>query len=410
MPFSELSQPSLALGLLTACCADEGLEARVLPANIWFSEEFGVSLHNLIFEAYSTTLLGEWVFSHALFPDFAPDDDAYLRRSIRLLKLDGTVYWQRLKQAFPYVDHVLLLRTLREEVPRFVESVAKKVLAHNPKVVGCTSMFQQQCSSLALLKAIKALDPSVVTMLGGANCDGAMGRKSFELYPFVDYLVSGEADGFFGPLCRQAIDGSDHSLFDFPEGVYGPWDREEEGRFLPLALVPPPGEDLAPIARLEQMDTSPVPNYDDYFAALKESALGDYVRPALPFQTARGCWWGEKSHCSFCGISKSAMKFRSKSAGNVMQQMYELRDKYGINTFQGTEYIFDWRYFTTLLPELKKLKLAFASRSRPTSRTTRSPVWLRLECLRSSLELRACTTAFSLCYVKGPRLYAMCLF
>ena len=51
-------------------------------------------------------------------------------------------------------------------------------------------------------------------------------------------------------------------------------------------------------------------------------------------------------------FSKTAMKFRAKSADNVMEQMLTLRDRYGINLFQGTEYIFDYKFFKTLLPRL----------------------------------------------------------
>lgn len=32
----------------------------------------------------------------------------------------------------------------------------------------------------------------------------------------------------------------------------------------------------------------------------------------LVLEGARGCWWGEKHHCTFCGLNGSLMKFRSK--------------------------------------------------------------------------------------------------
>jgi ribosomal peptide maturation radical SAM protein 1 len=147
--------------------------------------------------------------------------------------------------------------------------------------------------------------------------------------------------------------GVEAVLPSLPDGVLGPHHRRGDaviGRAI----------DGAPIVRLEDMNESPIPNYDDYFAALNETlVLGDHLKPALPFQTARGCWWGEKTHCTFCGISRTAMKFRAKSGDNVMEQMVALRDRYNINLFQGTEYIFDYKFFTTLLPRLKALDSFF---------------------------------------------------
>ena len=354
MPYSEIGQPSLALGLLKACCEQRGIGARVLPANLWFAEEIGPAIHDLVFESYSSTLVGEWTFAGALFPDFQPDDDAYLRKVIQIFRIDLSQQWRHLHQRYPYLDYVALLREVRRRAAAFIERAVDRVLETDPKIVGCTSTFQQHCASLSLLRAIKQRRPDIVTMIGGANCDGDMGRVTFEQFPWVDFVVSGEADGFFGPMCETILrDGVDAVLPSLPDGVLGPHHRRGDaaiGRAI----------DGAPIARLEDMNESPSPNYDDYFAALNETLVfADHLKPALPFQTARGCWWGEKTHCTFCGISRTAMKFRAKSGDNVMEQMVALRDRYRINLFQGTEYIFDYKFFSTLLPRLKELDSFF---------------------------------------------------
>jgi ribosomal peptide maturation radical SAM protein 1 len=354
MPYSEIGQPSLALGLLKACCARHGLSTRVLSANLWFAEELGPAIHDLVFESYSTTLVGEWTFAGALFPDFHPDDDAYLRKVIKIFRMDSSSQWRSLHERYPYLDFMLLLREIRRRAGIFVERAADRILALDPKIVGCTSTFQQHCASLALLRIVKQRRPEVITMIGGANCDADMGRVTFEQFPWLDFVVSGEADGFFGPMCEKVLrSGIEAVLPELPDGVFGPHHRRNQAAIGQAV-------DGAPIARLEDMNESPIPNYDDYFAALEDTmAFGEHLRPALPFQTARGCWWGEKTHCSFCGISKTAMKFRAKSSDNVMDQMLTLRDRYGINLFQGTEYIFDYKFFKTLLPRLKELDSYF---------------------------------------------------
>lgn len=364
MPYSDISQPSLGLGLLKACCDRLDLSSRVLSANLWFAEEIGPAIHDLIFEAYSTTLVGEWTFAGSLFPDYHPTDEDYLRKVTGIFQLDASYEWRFLHERFPYLDYVTLLREIRRRAPDFIERVADRVLALEPRIVGCSSTFQQHCASLALLRAIKRRRPDVITMIGGANCEGDMGRATFEQFPWLDFVVSGEADGFFGPLCDSVLRlGVDAVIPTLPAGVWGPHQRMVDAEGRPAPALREPRESLVdgvPIARLEDMNDSPIPNYDDYFFGLKETrALGTYLRPALPFQTARGCWWGEKTHCSFCGISRTAMKFRAKSGDNVMEQMLTLRDRYKITSFQGTEYIFDYRFFNTLLPRLKELDSHF---------------------------------------------------
>ena len=45
------------------------------------------------------------------------------------------------------------------------------------------------------------------------------------------------------------------------------------------------------------------PTSRDYFRALDASGAAPDVAPTLLFETSRGCWWGAKSHCTFCGLN-----------------------------------------------------------------------------------------------------------
>ena len=56
------------------------------------------------------------------------------------------------------------------------------------------------------------------------------------------------------------------------------------------------------------------PDYDDYYAVLAE--LGQTAQGLdriLLYEGSRGCWWGEKHHCTFCGLNAQSMKFRAKA-------------------------------------------------------------------------------------------------
>jgi hypothetical protein len=102
------------------------------------------------------------------------------------------------------------------------------VLATGARVVGCTSTFEQHVASLALLRRIRELDPGVVTMLGGANCETVMGEATHRCFDRVDYVVSGEADGLIADLCRLAVErGREVEPSELPRGVLGPRHRKK---------------------------------------------------------------------------------------------------------------------------------------------------------------------------------------
>src|SRR5262249_17130682 len=149
------------------------------------------------------------------------------------------------------------------------------------------------CPSLALLRRIKELSPATVTMIGGANCEGVMGETTHRAFPWIDVVMTGEVDAFFGDFCHVILDrGLPAGARQAPEGVLCAAHR---GRTA-LRLVPP-----RPI--LHSMDEAASPDYDDYVAQLRQSPFGDRVVPTLSFESSRGCWWGMKHHCTFCGIS-----------------------------------------------------------------------------------------------------------
>jgi ribosomal peptide maturation radical SAM protein 1 len=102
------------------------------------------------------------------------------------------------------------------------------------------------------------------------------------------------------------------------------------------------------------MDRAPIPDYDDYFAALSDSPLAGRFVPAIPIQNARGCWWGESAHCKFCGLNGDSLRFRSKSPSRIAAELRFLEQRYKITRFEAVDNIMDMRYFDTLLPLLKE--------------------------------------------------------
>jgi ribosomal peptide maturation radical SAM protein 1 len=103
------------------------------------------------------------------------------------------------------------------------------------------------------------------------------------------------------------------------------------------------------------LDRNPTPDYTEYFdraeyLGLVQTGLRNDVR--IPFESARGCWWGEHSHCVFCGLNALTMKFRSKSAERVWDELGELAERHRSYHFEAVDNIIERDYRGSLLPKL----------------------------------------------------------
>ena len=334
MPYPPLNQPSMALGLLVAALRGDGMAATALYPCLDFAEEIGLDAYGFVSDSKQEYLVGEWTFAPAAFGADAPDDPGYLDR---LLAQPVT---RAVLQRNPALgDPRLLLERIRAAAEPFVARLAREIVATGVQIVGCTSTFTQHVPSLALLRHVKALDPAITTMIGGANCEGLMGVATKRAFGWVDYVVSGEADLLLPMLCRRVLDGT-AGKGDLPEGVIGA-DHP--------ALV---GAAPAPRVAIDDMDLTPAPDFDDYFAALSASPLTTCIVPGLAMETSRGCWWGAKHHCTFCGLNGGNMAFRSKPADRVLAELDSLAERHSITKFNIVDNILDLSYIKSLLPRL----------------------------------------------------------
>jgi ribosomal peptide maturation radical SAM protein 1 len=105
------------------------------------------------------------------------------------------------------------------------------------------------------------------------------------------------------------------------------------------------------------MDALPYPDYDDFFKQLADSRFGDAWQPSVYVETSRGCWWGERMHCTFCGLNGETMTYRSKSAPRALDELAYLANAYAGCDIQVVDNILDLKYFRTLLPMLAERKL-----------------------------------------------------
>jgi magnesium-protoporphyrin IX monomethyl ester (oxidative) cyclase len=331
MPYAPLEHPSIGVSLLKAAVHGSEIQAEVVYGNMHFADRIGFDPYRLVEEKPTERLVGEWTFSAGLFPSFESDVEAYLNLVVGAGRDKS-------------IEREAIL-AVREAAPTFVDDLAARVVARRSKIVGCSSTFEQHCASLALLRRIRELSPDTITLMGGANCEGEMGVATLEHFPWVDFVVSGEADSLFPDLCRLLIRrGRRVETSRLPHGVIGRGHLEPSQR--------KPGAPFPPRGTVTALDKLPMPDYDDYFEALRTVATGARIRPGLLAETSRGCWWGEKAHCTFCGLNGFGMGYRSKAPERVVAELLELARRYGIRDVELVDNILDMSHIQTVLPKL----------------------------------------------------------
>jgi ribosomal peptide maturation radical SAM protein 1 len=97
----------------------------------------------------------------------------------------------------------------------------------------------------------------------------------------------------------------------------------------------------------------------DYFEDFRRSRFDKGWQAGLFVETSRGCWWGERQHCTFCGLNGTSMAYRSKSPGRALEEMVALKAQHPDCDLQVVDNILDMGYFKTLLPEIARRKLDF---------------------------------------------------
>ena len=103
---------------------------------------------------------------------------------------------------------------------------------------------------------------------------------------------------------------------------------------------------------IRDMNALPFPDFDAYFDQLASSSLSGDFEANVVLETSRGCWWGAKHHCTFCGLNGDTMMFRSKSPERAYEEIEYLAKRHNVRRIGCVDNILDMRYVDTLFPRL----------------------------------------------------------
>lgn len=330
MPWGAIDTPSLAIGIMEEVATRAGHEVIAHYANLDFADwasghlEFTGDQYRFFSDRTYYLGLGDWAFAGALYQDAAADLEPGYAAFVRENGVTDT--------------DAALARSVRARAPEFISLVAGNIARLSPDVVGFTTTFQQNTASLAAARAVKKISPRTRIVFGGANCDGPQGAALHRAFPFVDFVVRGEAELAF-PELLSALATADQAGV---AAIGGLCHRTGDGM---TVANPMPAAPLPPSAIT-------APRYDAYFERLEASVAASWIEPKLVVEGARGCWWGEKHHCTFCGLNGSSMQFRSKPYGDFVTEVLDLARRHQILDFIVVDNILDTAWFSTALPQL----------------------------------------------------------
>ncbi len=336
MPFTYLGMPSIALAQLSAAVEQrfgDRVRLRTLYLNHDFVHYLGEEAYELMIYEARVSGLADWLFRRVAFPEEEDNTQQYFRR-----------YNVGLDERHSAIKGKVLSRRIGLE--RFMRRLVARNRLDQEDLVGFTSMFSQNLPSFALARQIKDANPKVTTVLGGANCEAPMGGELARCVEAIDFVFCGPSLASFPAFVGHRLEGETEKCHQI-RGVFSKRNADREflkgrgaaGDELPIEI--------------------PLPlDYDSFLSDLEKAFPGrvpDKIKPWVSFETSRGCWWGQRAHCTFCGLNGGTMAYRAMPAPTALEFIQGLLDRYSdrCKHFQSVDNIMDREYLAEVFPFLE---------------------------------------------------------
>lgn len=193
------------------------------------------------------------------------------------------------------------------------EEIENIIRSYRPEIVGVSNLFTKQRENAhRIYEIVKRIDANIITIVGGAHPTAmpeiVLSDKN------VDYVVIGEGEETLLDLIKVIQGEKDFSILD---GVG--YRKDGDVKITPKTRF------------IENLDSLPFParhllNMEKYFGLKASHGERSYDR-FTPIITSRGC----AAKCTFCTAYKVwGRKFRTRSPENVVAELKEIKEKYGI--------------------------------------------------------------------------------
>ncbi len=334
MPFADARYPSIALTQLRSVL-DEKYGQRVSSQIFYLNHDYACLLGPQLYEAIANNLnylvpgLGDLLFMKAAFPDRDDQTESQVRKS-------GSDYRMHRQEVDTAIGK-------RAELHALLDELIDRYELDRFDVVGFTSMFVQNVASIAMARRLKERNPDIVTVMGGANCETPMGQVLAKNVEVLDFVFSGPGLKNFPAFIGHLLEGSIEACHNLT-GVFSAERMRRDDKALEIKEIGPelPIDEDVPL------------DYDCFLQSIVDKGMSD-EGVGIFFETSRGCWWGERAHCTFCGLNGMTMKYRSMESARALELIRGLIDRYypRVRHFQCVDNIMPREYLTEVFPKLE---------------------------------------------------------
>jgi len=329
LPFAAFHIPSIGLTqikqVVDARCGEE-VETRILYLSLDFARYMGIELYEQIGSSGQHLNAGfaEWFFRQQAFPGLEDNTEAYFAR-----------YYPGHDAADRRFRETVLAK--RQGLGAELDRVIDRHQLDRYDLVGSTTMFFENLVAIAIARRLKARRPEIVTVMGGSNCESPSGEQIIRQVDAIDYVFSGSALVSFPELVENCRRGHRERN----DGLNGVFSRANQGRGIGAR-----GDEL-------DIDTPIALDYGPFLDDLAQAFPEYEIDAVLPFETSRGCWWGERAHCTFCGLNKMGMAYRAMRpdlAIELIRSLFRFTDRSKL--LMCVDNILQHRYVQDVFPYL----------------------------------------------------------
>lgn len=238
-------------------------------------------------------------------------------------KFDRKYHYESLPVGLLYLCSILEQSGLAEVDlfdSRYGQSLPNRRDVDSYDVIGFTAMSMQIQNALRLARRLKDWGFQGSIVFGGPHASVA--PQHLQQQPFIDGILIGEAEQIF-PEYLKYVRGEKHSLWrTWTRSAGGDWRYHEGDAFV------------------EDLDVLPFPARQKYAAAVSNSRMINMI-------TTRGCPY----QCNYCQPSKKILfgqKVRRRSVENIIAELNEAREQFGIDRFSIDDDTFTFSRKTVL--------------------------------------------------------------
>ncbi len=303
MPWAIFNRPSIQLSTLRGYLQqqDDTLRVDIRHPYLEAARKIGLENYRLI---SGNTWCGEALYCSLLFPERRNRAGEVFHRSLD----------RRTRSVLPDFD------TLADQLDAHLEKWLAQLDFSDCSLIGFTVCFSQLSPALLAAGRLKRKHPQIPIVFGGSTCSPRIGSSLLRAFPEIDFIINGEGEQPLLRLCRYLSGERRHPGHNVL--------HRETGRNVPEQK----NTGCIKNDEIRDLDSLPLPDYDDYFLELKKSGL-PFI-PSLPLEFSRGCWWNK---CTFCNLNLQWCGYRNKSNTRVLQEVERLVAKYRCLDFAFTD-------------------------------------------------------------------------